>query len=243
MEQQDQADRLRRVTQKQEETISDGSLQMELRRAIKTSEVIGCIIKNRSGSLEKIKLEEIFKEAMNVHLRILSSYFELIKNEEGQNAIIEVMSQNLKKSIEDNEERLKELNDAEVRKLAKFIFWNLSFLIVNSIIDKIVHSLGSDKLTLIENKVCDEVNTPAAFMVKHGILMWYDKNLRKEEIAKRIKERDFSDVAERGIKFMIVNHISLHPSNFRERQQIENQLGIPVQRLLKESHKESDDTD
>lgn len=228
--------------QEQKETISDGSLQMELRRAIKTSEVIGCIIKNRSGSLEKIKLEYIFKEAMNVHLRILSSYFELIKNEEGQNAIIEVMSQNLKKSIEDNEEGLRELNDAEVRKLAKFIFWNLSFLIVNSIIDKIVHSLGSDKLTLIENKVCDEVNTPAAFMVKHGILMWYDKNLRKEEIAKRIKERDFSDVAERGIKFMIVNHVSLHPSNFRERQQIENQLGIPVQRLLKESLKESDNT-
>ena len=52
----------------------ENSFGKELRRAIKTVEVMGCIIKNRVGSLEKVRLEEIFMNAMNVHLRILS-YF------------------------------------------------------------------------------------------------------------------------------------------------------------------------
>jgi len=32
---------------------------------------MGCILKNRAGSLEKTKLEELFEEAMNIYLRIL----------------------------------------------------------------------------------------------------------------------------------------------------------------------------
>jgi len=45
---------------------------------------MGVIIKNRAGSLNKTKLEEIFKEAMNVHLRTLTSFFEIIKQEDEQ---------------------------------------------------------------------------------------------------------------------------------------------------------------
>lgn len=44
----------------------DNELELELRRAIKTVEVMGRIIKNRSGSLEKEKLEMIFESGMNV---------------------------------------------------------------------------------------------------------------------------------------------------------------------------------
>lgn len=63
-------------------------LAKELRRSIKTVEVIGSIIKNRAGSLNKESLKSMFKEAMNVHLRILSSFFELIKKEQEQEEII-----------------------------------------------------------------------------------------------------------------------------------------------------------
>lgn len=205
-------------------------LETELRRAIKTVEVMGCIIKNRAGSLEKKKLEKIFVESMNAHLRILSFFFEMIKSEDISNAVIDIISERL---IKINKESRSELSDEYLRKKAKIIFWNLIFDIGYAIIDKIVHSLGSDKLTAIVEKVCYEVNTPASFLVKHGILMWYNKSPQIDEISKRIRGNDFSEMAKGIIKSIIVNHCYLHPISYRDKQRIESKLGIPSRKLLK----------
>lgn len=219
---------------KEKEEDFDNDLQKDLRRAIKTSEVVGCIIKNRSGSLTKSKIEYLFKETTNLHLRILSSYFELIKDEEGQKTIIDILSERLKNDIETSDET-ETITDEEIKKRAKWIFWNLSFLIVYSIIFKIIHSLGSDKLTLIVNEVCDEIDTPASFIVKHGILMWYNKNPQLDEIAEKINDGNFSMVSNRIIRFMVVNYSALH-LNHGDRRRIRSKLGIPVSELLKEKH-------
>lgn len=214
----------------------EDSLKKDLRKAIKTVEVIGCIIKNRAGSLEKTKLEEILEEAINVHLRILSSFFNIIKKEGEQEDIIDFISNRLEKIIEERTKINKKISEEELKKLARIIFWNLNFFMVYSIIFKIVHSLGSNKLTDVVNKVCDKINTPAAFLVKQGILMWYNKNLRINEIAERINKRDFSIIAENTMKLMVVNYCSLHPVNYKDRQRIESKLRIPAKKLLKISN-------
>jgi len=199
-------------------------------------EVMGRIIKNRAGSLEKTKLEEIFKEAMYVHLRILSSFFEVIKSEDEQKAIIDFISERLRKIIE---EKKKKPSEEKLKRISRIIFWNFNFFVVYGIIDKIIHSLGSDKLTEIVKEVCDEVNIPTSFIVRHGILMWYNKNLKIDEITKRIKVKDFSEIAKRMMKLMVVNHCSLHLINYKDRQRIENKLGIPAKKLLTRDYKES----
>jgi len=203
----------------------------ELRRAIKTGEVIGCIIKNRVGSLEKEKLVDIFKEGMNIHLRILSSFFETIKSKDAQQDLIDFISKILRKIITEEEEKGKEVGDEEIRRLAKIIFWNLNFLLVYGMICKIVHALGSDKLTEIVETIDSRNGTPASFLIKHGILMWYNKNLQIDELAKKIKEKDFSEIAQNILKFMVVEYSLLHPINYRDRQRIESKLGIPRRKL------------
>jgi adenylate kinase family enzyme len=218
---------------------NDDDLAIELRRSVKTIEVLGRIIKNRAGSLEKSRLEFIFEEAMKVHLRILTSFFELIKHEEDQREIVDFISNRLNKIVEDKaEERKKggrkerQLSKEELEKISKSIFWNMNFFIVYGFIDKIIHSAGSNKLTAIIKKVCDSENTPVSFLVKHGILMWYNKNVQIDNIAERIDEDGFSDTAKKVMRFMIVNHCSMHPLGFKEKQKIEHKLGIPSKRLL-----------
>ena len=201
---------------------------IELRRAIKTVEVLGHIIKNRAGSLEKERLEEIFREAMNVHLNILFYFFELIKSGDDQKDLINFISDILKKTIQEKE---REPSKERIERLARVIFWNLNFLIVYGIIDKIVSSLGSNKLIEIVKSVCDKVNTPASFLVKHEILMWYNKNLQINEIAERINEKDFSKIAKKTIELMVVDYCSLHQINFRDKQRITDKLGIPVKKI------------
>ena len=212
----------------QKEEAINKSLGKDLRSSIRTVEVMGHIIKNRAGSLEKTELEEMFKEAMNIHLRILSSFFEIIKNKNEQKALVNFIVERLKKI---NKESKRELSDEKLKKEARIIFWNLNFFIVYGLINKIIYSLGSDKLTNVVEKICNEADSPASFTVKHGILMWYNKNLQIDEICKKVKEKDFSEVAVRTIKFIIINYSSLHNINYKNRQQLESKLKIKIKKL------------
>ncbi|MHA1401829.1 MAG: hypothetical protein ACTSQE_15880 [Candidatus Heimdallarchaeaceae archaeon] len=124
-----------------------------------------------------------------------------------------------------------------MKKIVRIIFWNLNFIMVYGLINKIVHALGSDKLIEIVERVYSKIDTPASFLVKQGILMWYLKNLRIDEIVKRIEQKDFSNLAERAIKFMVVNHCYLHPINYKDRQKIESKMGISRKKLPVGGHK------
>ena len=92
--------------------------------------------------------------------------------------------------------------------------------------------MGSDKLTQIVESVCNDKNTPATYLVKHGILMWYNKNLQVDTIAKKIDEDAFSKISKRIMKFMIVDHCSMHKIGYKERQRIEQKFRIPSKKLL-----------
>lgn len=222
-------------------------LAKELRRSIKTVEVIGRIIKNRAGSLDKSRLQSMFEEAMNVHLRILTSFFELIKQEDGQQEIISFISSRLKmiiekKSMVRRKEGKKErtLSKEELEKISTKIFWNMNFLAIYGLINKIINSIGSNKLTQITEKVCDGKNTPASYLIKHGILMWYNKNLQVDNIATKIGKDGFSGIAKKVMNFMIVNHCSMHKIGFKDKQKIEQKFGIPSKKLLECSSKKNE---
>ncbi|MCE7698480.1 MAG: toll/interleukin-1 receptor domain-containing protein, partial [Methanobacterium paludis] len=206
--------------------------EIELRRSVKTVEVIGCIIKNRAGSLEKIELENIFKEAMYVHLRLLSSLFEVIKNEDRQTDMIDGISRNLSKIIEESEGKGKKPNSQELRKTAKSIFWNMNFVLTAVIIDKIVHSLGSDKLIGIVNEVCDKIDTPASLMVKQGILMWYEKNPQLNELEKYYKRKDFSKMAKKSTDLLLLDFCYVHNISSKDRQILGNKFGFNPRKFL-----------
>lgn len=204
-------------------------LAINLRRSIKTVEVMGQIIKNRAGSLEKNKLSMIFEEAMNVHLRILSSFFEILQNKEGQEEIVEYISSRLSNIIKDSR---KKPDKIELDKLSRLIFWNMNFSVVYTFMDKIIRSLGSDKLINIVNDVCNKINTPATFLIKHGVSMWYDKNLQIDTITDKLKENEYSEISKKIMKFIIVDHASMHVIDYKDKQRIADKLGIPTQNLL-----------
>lgn len=233
---QDEADQLTRDVNKKDSEV-DNDFKIELRRSIKTVEVMGRIIKNRAGSLEKDRLESIFEEGMKIHFRILTSFFEIVENHGEE--VIDFISKSVSKVIGDKEEKrraagkkVNEFSDEHYKELSKVIFWNTNFLVIYCLINKIVHSLGSDKLTEVIEKVCDKESTPAAFLVKHGILMWYNKNLQINDIVEKIEKDPFSETAKKTLRFMVVNHCAMHSVTFQDKQKIENKLGIPSNKLL-----------
>lgn len=233
LEQQDKIEEAKSKKEASESEENENELVIELRRSIKTVEIMGRIIKNRAGSLEKERLKEIFEEGMKVHFRLLKSFIEAIRKKESQDDMIDFIKDRLEKISKDSK---KEIPKEKLQKIATIIFWNLNFGIFFVFINKIVHSLGADNLKDITNKICDNVNTPASFLVKHGILMWYSKNLRIDDLCNKIKEKEFSYTAQKIIKYMVINHVSMHKINLRDRQKLENKLklNLPKNKLLKE---------
>ena len=245
----ERADRLRREDEieidkaRKENSTSDvdnDDFSRELRRSIKTVEVMGRIIKNRAGSLERDRLEQIFEEAMKVHLRILTSFFEFIKQPTNEQVIVDFIKEKIEKILEEKSKKNKDkgYDKEKLRKLSKMIFWNMNFFTVLAIIQKVIYSLGSNKLVSITETVCRKMDTPVSFIIEKGIAMWYKKYLNVDEITSRIKNKDFSGIAENIIKFQIVNYCLLHRIKYKDIQRIEDKMGIPRRRLI---HKYSQD--
>jgi len=201
----------------------------EFRRSLRTVEVMGQIIKNRHSSLEKDNLKNIFIEAMRVHLRIMNSFFKYIQDKDQQQDIIDFISERLDKYIS---EKGKKPDKDELKKISREIFWNVNMFFIYGLIYKTVHSLGSDKLVKgIISPICDDENTPASFLIKHGILMTYTNNFQIDNISKKFKDKKFSEIAKKIMKFQIVNYCATRKINYVERQKIESIFEIPRNKL------------
>lgn len=212
-------------------------LVTNLRLSIKTVEVMGLIIKNRSGSLDKHRLEYIYEQGMKVHLRIIKSFIELIREEKAEQEFIDFLTERINKAIEEKVEENKELSIDKIEKLVRKIYWNLNFGVLHGFTTKAIHSLGSSNLLNISQAVSERMKTPSAFIINHGIRMWYGKNLRLDEIDTRLNNTDFSKTAKHLMKFKIVEHCRLHNIEFKDLQKIEQKLHIPTARLLAERAK------
>lgn len=216
---------------------ASNELVTNLRLSIKTVEVMGLIIKNRSGSLDKQRLEYIYEQGMKVHLRIIKSFIDLIREEKAEQEFIDFLTERINKAIEEKEEENKELSIEKIEKLVRKIYWNLNFGVLHGFTTKAIHSLGSSNLLNISQAVSEKLKTPSAFIINHGIRMWYGKNLRLDEIDARLRDADFSKTAQNLMKFKIVEHCRLHNIEFKDLQKIEQKLHIPTAKLLAERAK------
>jgi adenylate kinase family enzyme len=214
----------------------DDNLIINIRKSVKTVEVMGCIIKNRAGSLQKERIESFLKEAIKVHLRILSSFFDIIKDDKNQIEIVDFVNKkisDLQRERTEEGRTEKRLTEEEIEAISKKLFWNLNFKIIYIILHKTIQSLGSKKLMKIIEKVCEEEKTPASFLIRHGVLMWKCKELQIENIGVAIENEEFSYISKQLLKIMIIEYCSLHQMNFKEKGRISNKLNIPSKKLLK----------
>ncbi|MFJ1261532.1 TIR domain-containing protein [Capnocytophaga canis] len=210
----------------------ESELIRNLRLSIKTVEVMGLVIKNRSGSLELDRLKYIFEQGVNVHLRIVTFALELIQNEQSEQMMVDFLTERINGIINDSSLNNKKLNIDNIKKLAKEIYWNLNFGLLHGLITKLIHSLGSSNLLNIAQQVNDKIDSPAVFIVNHGIKMWYNKNIKIDEIKKRVENKDFSLTAKKLMQHKIVEHCLLHKIDYKKLEEIEKKLHIPSSKIL-----------
>jgi hypothetical protein len=208
---------------------STEKLIVDLRRSIKTVEVIGQIIRNRSGSLELSKLEKTFEAGLLVYLRILSSFFQLIKDRELEHYIVNFIVDKILSKIKEEDE---DISVDELDKLARKLYWNINFNIIYSLISKSIRSLGSVNLIDVSQTVMKKIDSPASFIVHHGIKMWFQKSLNVDDIAVKMKEDLFSKTASKIMRHKIVEHSMLHDIRPKDINSIHKKIRIPRLSLM-----------
>lgn len=193
----------------------DSELSKEIRRSIKTVEVIGRILRNRTGSLRQSELAMIFKTGMNIHLRLLSSFFDVLTQPKEQEETLNYIKRRI---LAVN----KDIDETKLDVLSHKIFWNLNFGVIMGFLGKITFSLGSDKLLPVVNSVVEDQLNEATFIIRQAITMYYKKNLQIGEIEKMFKDSSVSDVSKRVMFCIMADYCQTHRIDYRDRSRLIN---------------------
>ena len=200
----------------------DNELSREIRRSIKTVEVIGRIIRNRTGSLRQSELSLMFKTGMNIHLRLITSFFDLINNPKERIATLNYIKNKIHSAKPD-------IDDDNLDVLAEKFFWNMNFGVILGFLGKITFSLGSDKLIPIINDVAESQNTEATFIIRQAITMYFKKNLQISEIETMLNSHAVSEVSKRLMYCIVADYCQTHRIDYRDRSRLINMGFKPYQ--------------
>lgn len=199
----------------------ENGLSAQLRRSIKTVEVIGCIMRNRAGSSRNM-LERLFEKGCNIHLRIISSFFDTVKRMIKKDNYDEFIQ---KRVAENNPKMTQE----EVSKLSENIFWNLNFLFILAMIDRITSALGAKVLIAISDNVCEHMNTPASFVIRQEMAMKYQHNIRMGELSAK-ELRHFSPIT-LNVLFFFINNFCRYNRIEEPDRQLLKKIGMNIENI------------
>lgn len=210
----------------------------ELRKAIKTVEVAGHILKNRFGSLKKDQQREILEIAMSVYFRVTK--FLLTELQGNENDFIEQLSYLVAKKIEKQEEREgKKSGDVpdrkEIRDIAARIYFEFNFMVCYATIKRCAFAFGSRDLLGVFQDVCEQKNTPLSMLVKRQALAMYRNSLNPEEIKKECS--NISPMVKRLLIAVVLDHFYMHKIRYDDRQRMSAILGINDKKLQIEMEK------
>lgn len=193
----------------------DSELSKEIRRSIKTVEVIGRILRNRIGSLRQSELALMFKTAMNIHLRLLTSFFEVVSDENVRVSTYRYLKHRICEATPD-------IGEDKADQLADKLFWNMNFSVIMGFLGKITFSLGSDKLIPIVRTVSESQNNEATFIIRQAITMYFKKNLQIGEIEQMLQNPLASEISKRVMAYIISDYCQTHRIDYRDRSRLIN---------------------
>ncbi len=202
----------------------DNEILSEINRSAKLVEIIGQMLRNRSGSLKKEQLKELTLSAYSSGLKFLN--FFLTATQENQEYILNFIRNIFKEN--------KKLSDEEITSEARNIFLMLCYGTSYSVIKKIANSLGSDKLIPIFDDINSHKTSPAMRLIHIAIQLEFTKSIQKKELSEAYSDFEGNPIAQRLLQELVVQHLYLNHVEYQDRQWISSKMSLPVktQQLL-----------
>lgn len=193
---------------------------IQINRSLRLIEIIGQIMRNRYGSMERQQLEQLANSTFQAGFTFLDLYLEALNEDE------EHLVQVIEKLLSEH----KDIQDSNIRASAKKFFLMLCYRACFSVISKISTSIGHGKLTkLYEQIEANPESTEAQRLVCIAILLEHKSNLPKGIIEKMANDSKTNPVVYRLLRELVVRHAYLNHIQADDRQWLQSKLGLTMQ--------------
>ena len=209
----------------EEEVFEANELLADIVRSARMIDVVGQILRNRSGSLHKRQLTELATSGFEAGLKFLAFWLDITKHEKKD--LISYITEELKEQLQGDEDKL--------RKAAVRMYLSLSYGICLSVIHRIANSLGSeDLIEIFEILEKEQPKSIAVRLINVVIRLEYTKSIPKNKINRLNADLDSNPIGRRLLQELVIHHLYLNEVPLPEKQWISSKLGIPMstQRLM-----------
>ena len=196
-------------------------------RSARMVDVIGQVLRNRSGSLQKSQLLELARAGYASGLKFLSFWLGLTKVAEAY------FVGNIARALADKVDRGEDVE--KIRRAAGREYFRLCYAVCYGVIRRITGSIGAKELVQIFDAIEEEEpDSVAVRMINVAIRMEFTKKIPRDRINSLDAELGGNPVARMLLREVVVHHLYLNDVGVADKQWISSKLGIPMksQRLL-----------
>jgi hypothetical protein len=184
-------------------------------QAFRSIEIVGQIIKNRKGSLEKTYLVTMIEELFLTGFRAINFFSQTLNDAKGD--IINGLTESTEE-IQSKEKIEKKINNF-------FQFITLQSCL--GIFSKIVYSVGHKDLRRQFDEVADKIDTPAAKILSFSIKSYYDR-MSIRELQKIADELKGNKVALKILRARVRAYVYNNYLDYKSKQKIAASLNMEI---------------
>lgn len=221
-----------------EEQDVDYSILTDAQKLIRYLEIIGQILKNRSGSLKRGKIKDFLSESVNSCLRLIS--FLIHNQKELMNTAVTYIRDKIKEEIEARNDNAKKngdtrvilIDDVEIEAQVKRFLLGISFSSINSLLFKAAISLGSNDLLPQLDEISKENPYPSYKLIDVMVCMEYKHSLNVDELIEIKKEHKDNLYVFNVLRHLVYRFLYMHEVDYRNQQKIAEAFDIKIKEQM-----------
>lgn len=216
--QQEEAEVIERTMEVDAAALEPSDMLAKINRGFKGIELIGQILRNRHGSLDKMRLKQMASDAFGVGLRFLQCFLDI--SEAAKEEVIRMIEYMLRENPR--------VGNEKVEKEARAMFLMLTYWAIFGVLRKIASATGSNEAIEVYGDVEKDTPTPAVKLINLAISLQFQKHLDQERLKELAHEFNANITCDRLLKEIVIQHIYLHHIGYKEKQQIAEVLKLPL---------------
>ena len=203
-----------------EDVASLDATVVDIVRSSRMVDVVGQILRNRSGSLERTQLTDLARSGYGTALRFLGFWLEFTRREKGE--VVALIASALQQETARKDED-------KLRKAAMRFYLGLCYDVCRGVVRRVANSLGAKELIeVFEALEREEPESVTVKLINVAIMMEFTKSIPKRQIEKVVKAVHANPIARLLLRELVVQHLYLNEAEVGERQWISAKLGIPM---------------
>lgn len=196
----------------------ENDILSEMNRALRTTEVLGLIIKDSQGQLKQDVLKEAYFSIIKVFMRICGMFLREFTSHEKD--MLNFLEQRM------TETKVASISKEQLSKEAYKIMGYFYFLSIYASIKNASNRIGSIELRKIAKDVASENQSTFMDFVYFTTQMWYEKRIPFDDMKKKFK--DYSPTMKELCKTLLAEFSNFHKIDYRERSRICETFSIPL---------------